>query len=487
MPASPRGEDETAGFEWYDSGIGFAIPMEHVVKVVLPHLKTGKDLRKGLLGIRPKNPDIYAAAAEVAAVIPNSAAQKAGLKAGDVIVEIDGHPVTRQAHVLHLLGPKYEGEKISFKYRRGDKVTAVKDVVLEGNLTIYVHPFLGILPLRDDPKLGVEIRYVYPKSPAEAAGLKEGDRIVKIGPADGKVVGFKGEKRGRDELTDILNHLSPGTELMLEVERKGGKTETVTVKLDAMPGTSPAKDDAIPEKLPEAASAKKALAPLETANKNIKAAKVDPPKKAETGLIKRTTPGGGKYWIYVHEDYDPNIAHALVIWLHPPGKNTDDDARDFTDAWEDYCKDNHIIMVGPKSDGDTGWIPSDADFVLETVRDVLSRYTIDQKRVVAHGMGVGGQMAVYLGFTARDLVRGVATTGAVVTSPKDNVANQRLAFFLAAGDRDPLARAVAECKTKLMERRLPAVYREIPNRGREYLDEARLRELVRWIDALDRQ
>src|SRR5262249_59547133 len=31
IPASPRGEDVTAGFEWYDSGIGFAIPMGDVM------------------------------------------------------------------------------------------------------------------------------------------------------------------------------------------------------------------------------------------------------------------------------------------------------------------------------------------------------------------------------------------------------------------------------------------------------------------------
>ena len=55
VPASPQGEDVTAGFEWYDSGIGFAIPMEDVL-AVLPRLKQGKDLKKGLLGIRMKSP-----------------------------------------------------------------------------------------------------------------------------------------------------------------------------------------------------------------------------------------------------------------------------------------------------------------------------------------------------------------------------------------------------------------------------------------------
>nr|NDG08807.1 serine protease [Oxalobacteraceae bacterium] len=31
VPASPQAEGETAGFEWYDSGIGFAMPMEQIL------------------------------------------------------------------------------------------------------------------------------------------------------------------------------------------------------------------------------------------------------------------------------------------------------------------------------------------------------------------------------------------------------------------------------------------------------------------------
>jgi predicted esterase len=104
-------------------------------------------------------------------------------------------------------------------------------------------------------------------------------------------------------------------------------------------------------------------------------------------------------------------------------------------------------------------------------------------------MGVGGQMALYLGFNARDLVRGVATTGAVATGQlKNNDPLKRLAFYLLVGDRDPLAPAVKDSRTKLVERRFPVVLREIPNLGRQYPEEqAVLREVARWIDSLDRQ
>src|SRR5262245_9730743 len=129
IPASPRGDDATAGFEWYDSGIGFAIPMEDVYKV-LPRLKEGKDLDRGLLGVRMKSLDIYSVAPEIGEVMKDSAAAKAGLQKGDVITEVDGTPVVRMAQIQHILGPKYDGDKVSLKYKRGDKENAIKDLTL---------------------------------------------------------------------------------------------------------------------------------------------------------------------------------------------------------------------------------------------------------------------------------------------------------------------------------------------------------------------
>lgn len=486
VPASPRAEGETSGFEWYDSGIGFAIPMEDIYRI-LPRMQQGKDLQKGLLGVRMKSVDIYGAIPEIAEVLKESAAARAGLKPGDFITELDGKPVVRMAQIQHVLGAKYEGDKISLKYKRGKEVISVPELQLVGSLQAFGHPCLGILPMRDDPKLGVEIRHVFAKSPADKAGLKPGDRIVKIGLGMQPLVPFSGMKPSRDELTDRLNTLTPDTEVKVEVKRKEGKVETVTLTLDVMPGTGPGQDDALTAKLPEPASHKKALAPLEV-GKNIKPPKIDKEiRKAETGLVERTTAGGQKYCLWVHEGYDPNIAHALVVWLHPPGKNKKEDFDKWADFWVEACRGHNLILLGPYSDNESGWVASEADGVVEAMRDVLNLYTIDKQRVVTHGMGVGGQMAFYLGFLARDLVRGVATTGAVPTQFKDNLAQQRLAFYITAGALDPLAKTIAESKAKLVERKFPVVLRELANRGREYLEDADIRELARWIEVLDRQ
>ena len=53
------------------------------------------------------------------------------------------------------------------------------DVELAEKLIPYEHPFLGILPMRDGE--GVRVRYVFPGGPAEAAGIKPGDRLMNVG------------------------------------------------------------------------------------------------------------------------------------------------------------------------------------------------------------------------------------------------------------------------------------------------------------------
>jgi serine protease Do len=502
VPASPRSEGETAGFEWYDSGIGFAIPLEDINRVLPKMLKgTAKEvvtLKRGLLGItmqQKQGQDEHSTPAVIAAVSPGSAAEKRGLKPGDTIKEIDGKPINTQAQLRQVLGPKYEGDTVVLKIQRGKEEIKL-DVKLEGAIATYPQSFLGILPMRDDPEPGVEIRYVYPGSPADKVGLKAGDRIMKIGrevpPAPLRLQPIA----GRDQLMDMLESVIPGLELSFEIKRgEGKKTETLKIKLTEVPETVPSKNQ-----LPEKASVKKALTkpkgvgpqPGQPKKEEKKEAKKDD-KKAEVGFLKRTTAAADHtYWIYVPENYDPNIAHAVLVWLHPPGKNKEKDFDNFWQSWQFPCEDYHIILVCPKAESERGgWTQSESEFVQEAVKAVSDNYTVDRRRIIAHGMDQGGEMAFYLGFRSRGLFRGVATTGsALAGNPRDKVANQPLSFFLAVGDKDPLRDAVKETKNKLTERKYPVIYREVKDLGRQYLDGRlgidTLEELARWIDSLDR-
>jgi predicted esterase len=146
-----------------------------------------------------------------------------------------------------------------------------------------------------------------------------------------------------------------------------------------------------------------------------------------------------------------------------------------------------MILVCPLAQNETGWLRNEAGFITDVIQDLISTYTIDRQRIVAHGWASGGQQAFYLGFQNRDLIHGVATTGAVLVGQvPDSVPNQRLSFFVIAGGKDPIAKSIAETRTKLTDKKLPVVYREIPDMGSQYLDTDTLAELARWIDSLDR-
>ncbi len=104
------------------AGVGFAIPI-NMVKGILPTLVKGGKVTHGMLGveIQEVTPELAkqfglteAKGALVAQVVADSAADKAGIKAGDVIVRYDGKDVERsgapaQHGRRHRAGHRGEG------------------------------------------------------------------------------------------------------------------------------------------------------------------------------------------------------------------------------------------------------------------------------------------------------------------------------------------------------------------------------------------
>jgi serine protease Do len=499
VPASTRGEGDVAGVEWYDSGIGFAIPFDDVMAAV-PKLRAGKDLRRGLLGITPQSTEQYHSAVVIGTISPDSAAAKAGLKVGDKIVSIDKQPVPHMTELQKLLGPKYEGDVVDVKILRDGNEMDVPGVKLTGVVSGFASGYFGILPLRDDPDPGVQVRFVYPKSPADVAGIKIGDRIMKVSrqqpgarmptPAI-ELVG------GRVQLAQLVAATPPDGEIEFDVKRKeGGKTDKVKIKMGIVP------DEDLPDALPLPSSAERALDKPKGA-KDAPKAKKDEPKKEEpkkddekkddekkepeVGLLKRKNAVlGREYWVYVPLNYKPSVSHGVIVWLHPTGQGGKD-ADEMVKIWRPFLEDYHYIMVGPKSQGNDGWVASETEGIVQDVKEVIGQHTVDRSRVIAHGMGVGGQMAFYLGFNARDLIRGVATTGASLgTQPKDNLPNQPLAFFIVGGEKDPAIKAIAESRPALKDKKFPVIFRQLKDFGKEYMLQPTLIELCVWIDSIDK-
>ena len=513
VPISPTAETELAGFEWYDVGIGFAVPLEDIMKM-LPKMKEGTPekpvtLRAGMLGVTFREPDFYTTGVTVDTVSPDSPAEKAGVKAGDLILEIDGKPVKNQAQFLHTFRPKYEGDLVSLVVKRGDKQESFKEIKLAGTQATQDPGFLGVFPMRDDPEPGVEVRAVYPNSPAAKAGLKPGDRILKIvpKPAGGapapKLPPQAGQFAGRDQFLTALQNFAVNATLTLEVKRKdGGKMDNVDVTLGKAP------EDVVAE-LPEESSKKLAMTPVKPVGPQPKKeepkkeeGKKDPPKKEEpkkeeakkdekvkTGLQKITGEGatGRSYWVFVPDTYDKNVSHGLIVWLHAAGRDGRD-ADDMMKVWEPFCEKYNFLMVGPTAGAAGGWVAGEAEAIMGDVRQVRTTYTIDPQRVIVHGQGVGGQMAYYLAINHREVIRAAVPVGAVLASnPKEPITNQRLSFLVIAGAKDPIVKDVQEGFKKLTEKKYPAIYREMKLSGKEYVndDPDVFKEMVRWMDSLD--
>lgn len=110
-------------------GIGFAIPVNIAKSIMAQILEFGK-VRRGLLGVSISdfNADTAKAygieakeGALVQEVVSGSAAEKAGVKVGDVIVAIDGHPVTSASSLRTTIGLKRSGDTVKIDVLRDGK------------------------------------------------------------------------------------------------------------------------------------------------------------------------------------------------------------------------------------------------------------------------------------------------------------------------------------------------------------------------------
>ncbi len=118
-------------------GIGFAIPAE-IAAPIIEKLKKGEAIERGYLGVRIQslNEDLADSLGIqrnkgefVQAVEPGGAADKAGIKAGDVVVKVDGKEVTREQTLSYLVANTAPGTSIPIEIVREGKHKTVTAVV----------------------------------------------------------------------------------------------------------------------------------------------------------------------------------------------------------------------------------------------------------------------------------------------------------------------------------------------------------------------
>ncbi len=115
VPLGAQGEDTNPN--WYDSGIGFVAPIKDPQALIRRLGKEGTELFPAFLGVatdqaRP------GPGALVNEIVPDTAAAKAGLRKGDVILAVDGVPVAHAFGLRFEIGRRRSGDKAKLKVLR---------------------------------------------------------------------------------------------------------------------------------------------------------------------------------------------------------------------------------------------------------------------------------------------------------------------------------------------------------------------------------
>ena len=182
-------------------GIGFAIPV-NIAKSIMSQILQFGEVKRGLLGVSISDFNAESAkafgiegtaeGALVQEVADGSAAEKAGIEVGDVILSVDGQRIKSASDLRNTVGLKRSGDSVRVEVLRDGKRRQITALLSEVATTAQVdgedlHPGLAGAELGNHEGKadqfagpGVLIESVEPESPAAQAGLMANDIIVSV-------------------------------------------------------------------------------------------------------------------------------------------------------------------------------------------------------------------------------------------------------------------------------------------------------------------
>jgi serine protease Do len=223
-------------------GIGFAIP-SRLASQVIDQLKQYKSVKRGWLGVSIQDVDANSAkalglsearGALVSSVTPGDPADKAGIKAGDVITAVDGVDVNDAGDLTRKIGDLLPGAKVNLTVWRAGKTLKLPLVLGERNADKVAQTGQGKPETQGEDVLGLSVRPVTAEeakalelerpagllvtevaegSPAAQSGLAAGDVILEAnGMAVNTVRAFRDVVDGDGKAKGVV---------MLLVKREG--------------------------------------------------------------------------------------------------------------------------------------------------------------------------------------------------------------------------------------------------------------------------
>lgn len=212
-------------------GIGFAIPINMVTQLQIQLVEHG-EVQRGRLGvfIQDLTPELAQAfeieatrGAVIAQIVPDSPAQKAGLREGDVVVGVNGKTIDNAADLRNAVGLLRVGDRVRLTVVRKGKQNTVSALIGEPqsetlagkalNPRLAGAKFSNLPEEQRSPRRrgGVVVTEVEVGSAAWNAGLRKDDVIVSVN---------RRQVNDVNEMRDAIGGLNGG--LLLNIQREDG-------------------------------------------------------------------------------------------------------------------------------------------------------------------------------------------------------------------------------------------------------------------------
>jgi serine protease Do len=227
-------------------GIGFAIPI-NMAKDIISQLKSKGEVTRGWMGVgiqdlTPELAEYYKVKGEtgvlVTQIFEGDPADKAGIKANDIITAVNGEPVTSSRELSRRIAALGVGQKAEITIMRDgrEKTVTVETAKRQEEQT------LASKEAESDDKLGLSLQALEPDMAARlgydeaekgvlVTGVESGSKADKAGVQQGDLVKEINRKpvAGMEEFRKQLNQVKKGDPIMLLLKR--GQSGFVVAKM----------------------------------------------------------------------------------------------------------------------------------------------------------------------------------------------------------------------------------------------------------------
>ena len=445
VPLSPRGGDSAnSGIEWYDSGIGFAIPLKDAL-LAAEKLRAGKNLKPGRLGLRLRPAGAFESDILIDRVLPGSPSAAAGLLKGDRILAVDGQSVDRSSVLMDIIARHYAGDTVTFRIRRGEQDISAS-LELSETLTPVSQGYLGLLPIRlatkavtsdapsdvkekdasndaekkadEQPPLDtpqIKLREILQKKsggskdasdsvplvvlndlPAAAAKIPAGIEILSVSDTSTKSLA---------ELAVALEELVPESDVKIEFRVPGGsEKQSAEIKASGRPHTVVELSDAVLEQIQKSrpsSAVKSADTPDNAEDKPETNSSANGVARQEFNFAER-----GRCVVLSSSHKSP-VMPGILILMSAHDTSEEEIAR----LWGPILKSHCLSVIIPQNPESAQLTTEDIPLVMTTIRDVVPKTGADLRRVFVVADRSQSSLAWQCTFGGPSPIRGIALTG----------------------------------------------------------------------------